>query len=146
MAPVTGNVKRATGEVALEDEGQQLWMGKISVGIPPKEYNVDFDTGSSDLFLPGPTCGSSCGGHAVYDPSTSSTSTDRGQSFSLTYGDGSTVSGEQYYDTVSVSGLTATSQVLGAATQYSSGFESSNFPPDGLMGRLLQYILCACGC
>ena len=67
---------------------------------------VDFDTGSSDLFLPGPDCGSTCSGHTTYDPSSSSTSKDVGKSFSLAYGDGSTVSGEQYTDTVSIAGLT----------------------------------------
>lgn len=93
---------------------------------------VDFDTGSSDLFLPGPDCGSTCSGHTKYDPSSSSTSSDVGKSFSLQYGDGSTVSGEQWTDTVSIAGLTAKKQTLGAAKQYSSGFESSQFPADGL--------------
>jgi cathepsin D len=52
----------------------------------------------------------------------------------LTYGDGSSVQGEEYTDTVTVSGLTATGQTLGAATTYSTGFSSTYFPPDGLMG------------
>jgi len=54
------------------------------------------------------------------------------KTFTLRYGDGSTTSGEQYSDTVTVAGLTATNQVLGAATSYSSAF--SNSPRDGLMG------------
>ncbi|PVF94542.1 acid protease [Serendipita vermifera] len=60
--------------------------------------------------------------------------------FSLKYGDGSTVSGKQFTDTVEIAGLKATKQTLGAATQYSSGFESSNFPADGLMGMGFQSI------
>ena len=63
-----------------------------------------------------------------------------GSSFSLSYGDGSTVSGEQYTDTVTIGGLTATSQTLGAASQYSQGFESSEFPADGLMGMAFESI------
>lgn len=39
-----------------------------------------------------------------------------------------------------IGGLTATKQRLGAASKYSSGFESSEFPPDGLMGMGFQEI------
>ena len=78
---------------------------------PPVQFSnltwdiVDFDTGSSDLFLPGPSCGSTCSGHTIYDPSSSSTSKSLGKSFSLAYGDGSTVSGTQYTDKVSIAGI-----------------------------------------
>ncbi|KAF9221253.1 Asp-domain-containing protein [Gyrodon lividus] len=130
--------KRTFGGDDLTDFNSELWYGTISAGTPPNIYTVDFDTGSSDLFLPGPKCGSSCSGHAIYDPSSSSTSMDLGKTFSLQYGDGSTVSGEQHSDTVSIVGLTATSQTLGAASEYSSGFESSQFPADGLMGMAFQ--------
>jgi cathepsin D len=41
----------------------------------------------------------------VYDSSASSTSHDLGKTFSLTYGDGSTVSGEQFGDDVIIAGL-----------------------------------------
>ncbi|EIW85948.1 acid protease [Coniophora puteana RWD-64-598 SS2] len=135
-----GDSKRATGTDALTDDNSELWYGKISVGTPAVNYTVDFDTGSSDLFLPGPDCDSTCSGHTVYDPSKSSSSSDVGQTFSLSYGDGSTVSGEQYTDTVVLAGLTATKQTLGAAKQYSEGFESSQFPADGLLGMAYQAI------
>jgi cathepsin D len=92
---------------------------------------VDFDTGSSDLFLPASSCGSTCSGHTKYNPAKSSTSKALGKSFSLAYGDGSTVKGKQYSDKVTISGLTATKQTLGSATKYSTGFESSQFPADG---------------
>ena len=125
--------KRAdTGSDSLTDDSEELWYGEIEVGTPATKFTVDFDTGSSDLFLPGPDCGSTCSGHTTYDPSSSSTSKDVGKTFSLSYGDGSTVSGEQYTDTVSIAGLTATGQTLGAAKQYSTGFQSSQFPADGL--------------
>ena len=67
---------------------------------------VDFDTGSSDLFVPSPKCGESCEGHTVYNPSSSSSATDLGKTFELSYGDGSTVEGEEYTDVVTVAGLT----------------------------------------
>ncbi|KAI0037070.1 acid protease [Vararia minispora EC-137] len=129
-------VKRQAGSGGdiLTDDQQVLWFGTIQVGTPPVQYTVDFDTGSSDLFLPGPTCGTTCSNHTVYNPASSSTSSDLGKTFSLAYGDGSTVSGKQFTDVVAISGSTATNQTLGSANQYSSGFQSPNFPADGLMG------------
>ena len=68
-------------------------------------FIVDFDTGSSDLFLPSIYCNSSCAGHNAYDPSASSTSRDLNKTFELDYGDGSSTVGEQYTDHVIISGL-----------------------------------------
>lgn len=65
---------------------------------------VDFDTGSSDLFLPGVGCQESCGNHRRYDPSKSSTAVALDLSFTLAFGDGSTMGGEQYDDSVSIAG------------------------------------------
>ncbi|KII94327.1 hypothetical protein PLICRDRAFT_101811 [Plicaturopsis crispa FD-325 SS-3] len=126
--------KRKTGTDALTDDSEQLWYGEISVGTPPVTYKVDFDTGSSDLFLPGPDCSENCDGHKAYNPKASSSSSDVGKDFSLQYGDGSTVSGEQYNDAVTISGLTGSKATVGAAKQYSTGFSSKQFPADGLMG------------
>ncbi|KIK91446.1 hypothetical protein PAXRUDRAFT_830850 [Paxillus rubicundulus Ve08.2h10] len=132
--------KRATGANALTNDNSHLWYGTISVGTPANTYTVDFDTGSSDLFLPGPSCGTNCSGHTVYDPSSSSTSLDLGQTFDITYGDGAGVQGEQYSDTVSISGLSAVDQTLGVASEYSSNLATSQFPADGLMGMGFQSI------
>ncbi|TFY81195.1 hypothetical protein EWM64_g2816 [Hericium alpestre] len=128
--------KRATGADALTDDEAQLWYGSISVGTPVGA--LDFDTGSSDLFLPGPSCSENCEGHTTYNPSSSSTSKSLGKSFSLSYGDGSTVSGTQYTDTVAIAGLTATGQTLGAAKTFSTGFSSDQFPADGLLGMAFK--------
>ena len=109
--------------------------GNISVGTPAVSFTVDFDTGSSDLFLPASSCHSTCDGHKRYNPSSSSTSKDLRKGFFIGYADGSVVSGELYTDTVQIEGLTATKQTIGVATQYSAGFQSANFPADGLMGE-----------
>ena len=90
--------------------------------------------------MPGKDCGDTCSGHTAYDTSKSSTAQDLGQQFSLQYGDGSTVSGEVYSDTVTIGGLTASNQSVGAAKQYSDGFSSKQFPPDGLMGMAFEQI------
>ncbi|KAI0081507.1 acid protease [Panus rudis PR-1116 ss-1] len=137
----SGLSRRATGADPLTDEqGGSLWQGGVSVGTPLQNYTVDFDTGSSDLFLPSSTCRTNCKGHKTYNPSSSSTAADRHKTFTLQYGDGSQVAGEQYTDTVSIAGLTATNQAIGAASTYSSGFAPGNFPPDGLLGMGYQSI------
>ncbi|CAL1715400.1 unnamed protein product [Somion occarium] len=132
--------KRDVGEMPLnEQNGGQLWQGIITVGTPAQEYTIDFDTGSSDLFLPAAACNASCDGHKRYDPTNSSTSQSRELTFRLRYGDGSTVSGDQYNDTVGIGILNAINQALGAATVY-SGFDKNQFPPDGLMGMAYRSI------
>lgn len=54
------------------------------------------------------------------------------KSLSITYGDGSTTTGPVYTDVVSLGGLTAVGQTLGAATGLSSDWRDD--PMDGLMG------------
>jgi cathepsin D len=98
--------RRAKSSEPLQDDDGYLWQGSINVGTPAKTYTVQLDTGSSDLFLPGPDCNTNCAGHKVYNPSASSSAVDRHRSFYLEYGDGSSVEGEQYVDTVTIAGLT----------------------------------------
>ena len=50
------------------------------------------------------------------------------------------MTGNQFEDTVSIAGLTAQKQRLGASLQYSSGFSPENFPADGLMGMGFEQI------
>ena len=133
--PLAGSIqlsRRDSGGDPLTDDNAQLWFGAISVGTPPVSFTgitflhddlkpatdprhdtVDFDTGSSDLFLPSPSCDSSCSGHTLYDPNTSSTAQNISKTFSLAFGDGSTVDGDQFTDVVSIAGLTVRRTVFG---------------------------------
>ncbi|KAI0287671.1 acid protease [Russula brevipes] len=126
--------RRNTGSEPLVDDRAWMWYGAISIGTPPVSFTVDFDTGSSDLFVPASTCGPTCIGHKTYDPNSSSTAKNLGKKFSLGFVDGSSASGDQYTDVVHIAGLTANTQTLGAATHYSEGLQISKSLPDGLMG------------
>ncbi|GBE79958.1 Aspartic protease [Sparassis crispa] len=137
-AGTTAN-KRATGaDELIGVQSGQMWYGNITVGTPPVAFMVDFDTGSSDLFVPGSACGPSCSGHTLYNPNQSTTAVDLHTGFTLQYGDGSTVQGAEYTDTVSLSGFTVTNQTLGAATQLSNNFAAPNRPSDGLLGMAFK--------
>ncbi|KAI0357453.1 acid protease [Trametes cingulata] len=120
------------GAVKLTDQDQDLeWTGPITIGSPAQSFTVDFDTGSSDLWVPSSSC-STCKGHKTYNPSKSSKSSKKSGSFSISYGDGSTASGTPYTDTVTVGGVKVTGQYLAAVTKESSSFTQD--PEDGLLG------------
>ncbi|BGP17269.1 hypothetical protein JCM10213v2_005287 [Rhodosporidiobolus nylandii] len=124
-----------TGGVSLSDyQDGTLWYGTISIGTPAKNYIIDFDTGSADLWIPSTNCTSAaCNTHSKYDPSTSSTSASLPtKKLSITYGDGSSTKGTVWTDTVSIAGLTAVGQTFGAAYSLTSDFQDD--PYDGLMG------------
>ena len=95
--PVSSPSKR--GGVDLTDQQDDLlWTGEITIGDPAQTFVVDFDTGSSDLWVPSSSC-TTCGSHAKYKASSSSDSSKKSGSFSISYGDGSTASGTPYTDT-----------------------------------------------
>ena len=71
--------------------------------------------------------------HNIYNPSSSSTAKElSGETWSISYGDGSSASGNVYTDTVVVGGTTVTSQAVEAAETISSEFAQDE--SDGLLG------------
>ncbi|XP_011196142.2 lysosomal aspartic protease-like [Zeugodacus cucurbitae] len=125
----------------LQDQFDMSYYGKITIGTPPQEFLVLFDSGSSNLWIPSSSCPSSnqaCQNHAKYDSSASSTYVANGESFSIQYGSGS-LSGYLSQDTVRVAGLTIKDQVFAEAMQEpGTSFVNSGF--DGLMGMAFQSI------
>ncbi|KAF9633155.1 Endothiapepsin [Lasiodiplodia theobromae] len=129
-------VKRATGSATTTPtEYDSEYLTPVSIGTPAQVLNLDFDTGSSDLWVfSSETPSNEVSGQSIYTPSKSSTSSKlSGATWEISYGDGSSSSGDVYIDKVTVGGLTVTKQAVEAAKVVSSEFtqDSDN---DGLLG------------
>ncbi|XP_016078809.1 PREDICTED: chymosin-like [Miniopterus natalensis] len=128
--------KYNAGKVASEPLFNYLdcqYFGKISIGTPPQEFTVVFDTGSSDLWVPSVYCKSdACKNHHLFDPAKSSTFQDLGEPLSIQYGTGS-MEGVLGYDTVIVSNIVDRHQTVGLSTKEPGDvFTYSQF--DGILG------------
>ena len=99
LAVLPEHLAKRQSESLTDEDSDTEWAGKISVGTPAQKFLIDFDTGSSDLWIPSSSCSSStCKSKTRYSASSSSTSSKKSGSFSIEYGDGSTVSGPIYTD------------------------------------------------
>jgi len=78
-------------------------------------------------------------GHNIYNPAGSSTAAvANGETWSISYGDGSSASGNVYTDTVSVGGTVVTGQAVELAANISSSFAQDQ--SDGLLGLAFSSI------
>ncbi|KAJ3806810.1 acid protease [Lentinula aff. lateritia] len=125
-------IKRQAVPLTDENNGE-LWDGQISIGSNDQKFIIDFDTGSSDLWVPSINCtASTCSSKHKYDPSASSSSEAQDGSFNIQYGDGSTVSGSIYTDGVTIAGISVTGQHFAAVTNLSNSVAQTSF--DGILG------------
>ncbi|KAJ5900443.1 Penicillopepsin-1 [Penicillium subrubescens] len=117
--------------------GDEEYLTPVTIG--GTTLNLDFDTGSADLWVFSTELSASeQSGHSVYDPSTSGTELS-GYSWSISYGDGSSASGNVYTDAVTVGGITAPKQAVEAAQTISSQFQQDT-NNDGLLGLAFSSI------
>ncbi|KAJ3532110.1 hypothetical protein NM208_g8584 [Fusarium decemcellulare] len=126
--------KRDNGSAVTTPADEDIeWLTPVQIGTPAQTLNLDFDTGSSDLWVFS-TETSGGNAHAKYNPGASSTSKKvSGASWAISYGDGSSSSGDVYTDKVSVGGLVVSAQAVEAAQKVSDEFEAES-DLDGLLG------------
>uniref|UniRef100_A0A3Q2GS93 Pepsin A n=1 Tax=Equus caballus TaxID=9796 RepID=A0A3Q2GS93_HORSE len=116
----------------LENYKDVSYFGTISIGTPPQEFTVIFDTGSSNLWVPSTYCSSlACSDHNRFNPEDSSTYEATSESISITYGTGS-MTGVLRYNTVRVS-IEDTNQIFGLSESEPSSF-LYYAPFDGILG------------
>ncbi|CAG2101757.1 unnamed protein product, partial [Medioppia subpectinata] len=115
----------------------QDYYGLISLGTPPQQFRVVFDTGSSDLWVPSPKCGScACIIHRKYYSAKSSTYVKNDTKFSIQYGMGS-AKGFLSTDTLTIGGLKVVNQTFAQITS-EPGPANVLGDFDGLMGMAFQ--------
>lgn len=92
--------------IVLRDYQNAQYYGIVEIGTPPKSYQVIFDTGSSNLWVPKTGCkhcGSFINKKSKYDPEGSSSYEVDDNIFEITYGSGS-VKGHFAKDSVKLAG------------------------------------------
>lgn len=128
--------KRATGSASATPEEYDVeYLTPVQIGNPPQTLMLDFDTGSADLWVySSATPASDVNGQQVYTPGASNTSSKvQGSTWDISYGDGSSSSGDVYYDNVTVGGLSVYPMAVEAATDVSAEFTADE-DIDGLLG------------
>ncbi|PON75817.1 Aspartic peptidase [Trema orientale] len=126
--------------VPLKNYLDAQYFGEISIGSPPQNFTVIFDTGSSNLWVPSAKCYFSlaCYFHSRYKSSRSSSYTSNGKTCEINYGSGS-ISGFFSQDNVQVGDIVVKDQVFIEATREGSlTFLIAKF--DGILGLGFQEI------
>lgn len=126
--------RNQSGTVTAHPENHaSLFLSPVDVG--GQKFNLDFDSGSSDLWMFSTELDLQViGQHAAFDASKSTTFKEvMGSRFKVKYGDGSGASGTVGTDTVTIGGVRVENQVIELANNVSQSLvQDTN--TDGLVG------------
>ncbi|CAG7997125.1 unnamed protein product [Penicillium nalgiovense] len=122
---------------AHDVQNDSMYLAEIGIGTPAQTLNLDFDTGSADLWVWSTELSSKTlsanKNHTVFDPTKSSTFKEKnGSTWQIKYGDGSFASGTVGNDNVNIGGLVVKDQAVEIADILSEQFAQG--AGDGLLG------------
>lgn len=130
--------KRSTGyNLIVNRLYDSSYYGSLAIGTPAVSFDVILDTGSSDLWVAGSSCGTSCGSSPTYNPSSSSSFQNLSTPFDIQYGSGY-ADGYVAQDIVQMAGFSVSSQGFAVVDTVSQGLLAS--PISGLLGLAWQAI------
>lgn len=127
-------------DIVVNDYQNAQYYGVISLGDPAQEFEVVFDTGSSNLWVPSSKCWLTCGRHAKYTESKSSSYEEDGSDFKIVYGSGP-VEGFMSEDTLGIAGLEVAGQKFAEITNakgLGAAYALGRF--DGILGLAFDSI------
>ncbi|KAF2797487.1 acid protease [Melanomma pulvis-pyrius CBS 109.77] len=141
QASDTASGSDAAGEVPAEDiQNDSLYLCEVGIGSPAQKLHLDFDTGSSDLWVWSTELPQKILSQAnaqiqqvPFDPKKSSTFKKMsGSTWKISYGDQSSASGDVGTDVIDLGGLKVEGQAVELAKSLSDQFVQGN--GSGLLG------------
>ncbi|KAF2682064.1 acid protease [Lentithecium fluviatile CBS 122367] len=133
IAANNGSTNGSGTVAANPEDNAALFLSPVDIG--GQTLNLDFDSGSSDLWVFSTALDqASIGQHTAFDPAKSASfKVMQGAQWKITYGDGSGAAGTVGTDTVTIGGVTVQNQAVETANQVSQSFVRDT-NTDGLVG------------